>query len=96
MEQSSSQNGQKLSKKQHLPQTIHALIQQGMPKQEAVRQVDELVLKFGITKIRAKFDAFLMETSDEKPKKGVEPGKKGAQKLSTKDPGAAAFDEAYE
>ncbi len=29
-----------LSKKQHLPQAIHALIKQGLPEQEAVRQVD--------------------------------------------------------
>ena len=49
-----------LSKKQHLPQAIHALIKQGLPEQEAVRQVDELLLMFGITltKIRAKFGAF--------------------------------------
>ncbi len=38
-----------LSKKQHLPQAIHALIKQGLPEQEAVRQVAELLLKFGIT-----------------------------------------------
>ena len=45
-----------LSKKQHLAQ---ALINQGLPEQEAVRQVDELLLMCGITKIHAKFDAFL-------------------------------------
>ena len=39
-----------------------------------------------------------METSDEKPKKGVKRAKKGTQKLSTKYPDAAvkAFHEAYE
>ncbi len=87
-----------LSKKQHLPQAIHALIKQGLPEQEAVRQVDELLLKFGITMIRAKFDAFLWRQQMKSPKKGVEPAKKGAHKLSTKDPEATvkAFDEAYE
>jgi len=87
-----------LSKKQHLPQAIHALIKQGLPEQEAVRQVDELLLKFGITTIRAKFDAFLWRQQMKSPKKGVEPAKKGAHKLSTKDPDATvmAFDEAYE
>ena len=47
-----------MSKKQHLLQAIHALIKQGLPEQEAVRQVDELLLKSGITTIRAKFNAF--------------------------------------
>jgi len=87
-----------LSKKQHLPQAIHVLVKQGLPEQEAVRQVDELLLKFRITKIRAKFDAFLWRHQMKSPKKGVEPAKKGTQKLSTKDPDATvkAFDEAYE
>ena len=87
-----------LSKKQHLPQAIHALIKKGLPEQEAVRQVDKLLLKFGITTIRAKFDAFLWRQQMRSPKKGVEPAKKGAQKLNTKDPDATvqAFDEAYE
>ncbi len=87
-----------LSKKQHLPQAIHALIKQGLPEQEAVRQVDELLLKCGITRICAKFNAFLWRQQMKSPKKGVEPAKKGAQKLSTKDPDATvkAFDEAYE
>lgn len=61
-----------LSKKQHLPQAIHALIKQGLPEQEAVRQVDELLLRFGITTIRAKFDAFLWRQQMKSPKKGVE------------------------
>ena len=87
-----------LSKKQHLPQAIHVLVKQGLPEQEAVRQVDELLLKFRITKIRAKFDAFLWRHQMKSPKKGVEPAKKGTQKLSTKDPDATvkAFDKAYE
>jgi len=87
-----------LSKNQHLPQAIHVLVKQGLPEQEAVRQVDELLLKFRITKIRAKFDAFLWRHQMKSPKKGVEPAKKGTQKLSTKDPDATvkAFDEAYE
>ena len=58
-----------LSKKQHLPQAIHALIKQGLPEQEAVRQLDELLLKFGITMIRAKFDAFLWRQQTKIPKK---------------------------
>ena len=87
-----------LSKKQHLPQAIYVLIKQGLPEQDAVRQVDELLLKFGMTKIRAKFDAFLWRHQMKNPKKGVEPAKKGTQRLSTKDPDATvkAFDEAYE
>jgi len=69
-----------------------------LPEQEAVRQVDELLLKFGITKIRAKFDAFLWRHQMKSPKKGVYPEEKGTQKLSTKDPVATvkAFLEAYE
>ena len=58
-----------LSKKQHLPQAIHALIKQGLPEQEAVRQLVELLLKFGITMIRAKFDAFLWRQQTKIPKK---------------------------
>ena len=86
---SAKQSGRsELSKKQHLPQAIHALIKQGLPEQEAERQVDGLLLKFGITTIRAKFDAFLGRQLMKSPKKGVEPSKKGAQKLSTKDPDA--------
>ncbi len=87
-----------VSKKQHLPQAIHALIKQGLPEQEAVRQVDELLLKFGMTKIRAKFDAFLWRHQMKSPKKGVYPEEKGTQKLSTKDPVVTvkAFHEAYE
>ncbi len=83
-----------LCKKQHLPQAIHVLIKQGLPEQEAVRQVDELLLKFGTTKIRA----FLWRHQMKSPKKGVEPAKKGTQKLSTEDPDATvkAFHEAYE
>lgn len=80
-----------LSKKELLPQAIHALIKQGLPEQEAVRQVDELLLKFGITTIRAKFDAFLWRQQMKSPKKGVEPAKKGAHKLSTKDPDATVM-----
>ena len=73
-------------------------MKQGLAEQEAVRQVDELLLKFGITRIRAKFDAFLWRQQMKSPNKGVVPAKKGAQKLSTKNPGATvkAFDEAYE
>jgi len=87
-----------LSKKQHLQQAIHVLIKQGLPEQEAVTQVGELLLKFGITKIRAKFDAFLWRHQMKSPKKGVDPEEKGTQKLSTKDPDATvqAFHEAYE
>jgi hypothetical protein len=59
-----------------------------LPEQEAVRQVDELLLKFGITKTRAKFDAFLWRHQMKSPKKGVKPAKKGTQKLSAKDPDA--------
>jgi len=87
-----------LCKKQHLPQAIHVLTKQGLPEQEAVRQVDELLLKFGVTKVRAKFDAFLWRHQVKRPKKGVKPAKKGTQKLSTKDPDATVkpFHEAYE
>lgn len=53
-----------------------------------MRQVDELLLKFGITTIRAKFDAFLWRQQMKSPKKGFEPAKKGAQKLGTEDAGA--------
>ena len=62
-----------LSNKQLLPQAIHALIKQGLPEQEAVRQVDELLLKFGIIRIRAKFDAFSWRQQMKSSKKGVEP-----------------------
>ena len=96
---SAKQSGRSdLSKKQHLPQALHALIKQGLPEQEAVRQVAELLLKFGTTTIHAKFDAFLWRQQMKSPKKGVEPAKKSAHKLSTKDPDAIvmAFDEAYE
>ncbi len=48
-----------------------------LPEQEAVRQVDELLLKFGITKIRAKFDAFLWRHQMKSPKKGMDPEEKG-------------------
>ncbi len=58
-----------LCKKQHLPQAIHVLIKQGLPEQEAVRQVDELLLKFGITNIHTKFDAFLWRHQMKGPKK---------------------------
>ncbi len=87
-----------LCKKQHLPQAIHVLIKQGLPEQEAVRQVDELLLKFGITNIRTKFDAFLWRHQMKSPKKGLKPAKKGTQKLSTKNPDATVktFHEAYE
>ena len=66
-----------MCKKQHLPQAIHVLTKQGLPEQEAVRQVDELLLKFGVTKVRAKFDAFLWRHQMKSPKKGMDPEEKG-------------------
>jgi len=61
------------SKKRRLPEAIETLTEWGLPEHEAVRQVDELLLMFGVTKICPKFDAFLYKHQMNHPKKGVDP-----------------------
>ena len=85
-----------LSKKRSLPEAIEALTEWALPEHEAVRQVDELLLAFGVTKICRKFGAFLYKHQMNHPKKGVDPKKLGKQHLDAKDPNSTvkAFHEA--
>ncbi len=56
-----------LCKKKHLPQASDALIKQGMPEHEAVRQIDELLLEFGLKTICQKLNAFMYRNQWKKP-----------------------------
>ena len=87
-----------LSRKKHLPQAIEALIRQGVPELEAVRQIDELLLLFGAERIREKFDAFWFRSQMNHPMRGLNPEEKGKQRLNANDPGytVKAFNKAFE
>jgi len=88
-----------LSKKQHLPQAIHTLIKQGLQEQQALRQIDELLLNFGLKRMHQKFDAFLYRNQWKHPKGNVNPEEKKRQRVDGKKgpgPSNEAFDQAFE
>jgi len=87
-----------LSKKRHLPEAVEALIKQGRPESEALRQIDKLANDFGLRSIRAQSDAFLLRHQMQYPKYKVNPADKALQLLNPKDPSTTvkAFDEAFD
>ncbi len=87
-----------LAKKRHLPEAIEALIKQGLPELEAVKQVEDLTCEFGLNRIRHKFDAFLMRHQMQYPKRNVNPEDKASELVNLQDPTATvkALDEAFE
>ena len=75
-----------LSKKQSLPGAIDALTKWDLLEHEAVRQLGELLLTFGVLRICLEFDAFLYKHQMTHPRKGVDPLKKlGKQQLNATD-----------
>ncbi len=61
----------------HLPQASYvALIDRGVPQHEALRQIDELLLKFGLKRTCQKFDAFIYRNQWQKPQPEVDPVEK--------------------
>jgi len=87
-----------LAKKRHLPEAIEALIKQGLPEHEALKQVEDLTCEFGLHRTRQKFDAFLKRHQMRYAKRSVNPDDKASELVNLHDPSATvkAFDEAFE
>ena len=87
-----------MAKKRHLPEAIEALSDEGLPENEAMKQIEKLIYEFGLNRIHQKLDVFLMRHQMRCPKRNVKSKQKALELVNLQDPSAIgkAFDEASE